>query len=257
MISVTTLISSFLLLLLTFFLSTLSYFLVEQPYRNKARISTKLFLTSIFLGATLLIGATTLVVVNDGFPSRKLLVSSGGEFLPNYDRDNKSLQQERDEIFEATKIYTSSDGSKPVVLLVGNSHAKDLFLSLVTQEALTSRYEFIISQDIQLACFDDQHESNSSVSEQLFSSEGYQDSNIIIAASRYYENNRCNRRNASEPISSDHKGLANLINKSLSNGKKVVAFSNIPEFLGRNLLDDFVSKVTIKEEHGQSGCEPT
>ena len=59
---------------------------------------------------------------------------------------------------EATKIYTSSDGSKPVVLLVGNSHAKDLFLSLVTQEALTSRYEFIISQDIQLACFDDQHE---------------------------------------------------------------------------------------------------
>ena len=247
-ISVTTLTNSFLLLLLTFFLSTLSYFLVEQPYRNKARISTKLFLTSIFLGATLLIGATTVVVVNDGFPSRKLLVSSGGEFLPNYDRDNKSLQQERDEIFEATKIYTSSDGSKPVVLLVGNSHAKDLFLSLVTQEALTSRYEFIISQDIQLACFDDQHESNSSVSEQLFSSKGYQDSNIIIAASRYYENNRCNRRNASEPISSDHKGLANLINKSLANGKKVVAFSNIPEFLGRNLLDEFVSKVTIKEK---------
>ena len=117
-ISVTTLTNSFLLLLLTFFLSTLSYFLVEQPYRNKARISTKLFLTSIFLGATLLIGATTVVVVNDGFPSRKLLVSSGGEFLQNYDRDKKYLQKERDEIFEATKIYTSSDGSKPVVLLI-------------------------------------------------------------------------------------------------------------------------------------------
>ena len=131
---------------------------------------------------------------------------------------------------------------------LGTPRAKDLFLSLVTQEALTSRYEFIISQDIQLACFDDQHESNSSVSEQLFSSKGYQDSNIIIAASRYYENNRCNRRNASKPISSDHKGLANLINKSLANGKKVVAFSNIPEFLGRNLLDEFVSKVTIKEK---------
>lgn len=247
-ISVATLTNSFLLILLTFFLSALSYFLIEQPFRNKAKINTKLFLTSIFLGVSSLIGATTAVIVNEGFPSRKLLVSSGGEFLPNYERDNKSLQKERDEIFEARKTYSSSDGSKPIVLLVGNSHAKDLFLSLVTQEALTSRYEFIISQDIQLACFDYKHETNLSVSEKVFSSEGYQDSHIIIAASRYYKDNRCNRRNMSEPISSDHKGLANLIHKSLSDGKKVIAFSNIPEFLGRNLLDDFVSKVTIKEK---------
>ena len=85
--------------------------------------------------------------------------------------------------------------------------------------------------------------------------QGYQDSNIIIAAS---DITRTTDAIAEMPVSlfQVHKGLADDKQKPCK-WKESGRLQQHTEFLGRNLLDGFVSKVAIKEEHGQPGCEPT
>ena len=121
------------LIILTFFLSALSYWFVERPFRTKVGI--KPFMASIFLSLALITAFSGYVIISKGVPSdfRLGFYPTVDNFNPNiiataepsYLYGDKDCKRKDAIYFNETQFCVLGDISKSKVdfLLVGDSHA--------------------------------------------------------------------------------------------------------------------------------------
>ena len=139
-----------------------------------------------------------------------------------YGVDNNSFDRE---------LWFDISDERKKILLVGNSHSKDMF------NVLQNSKEFVVNNQvarfgIQLNELDDTHV--------FWQSKNYQASSHIVVASRYYPN--------------DITALPKIIQRVLFEGKKILLVENIFEFPGKasglTLIDRLVlqhSKLQLAE----------
>ncbi len=226
-------------ILLTFVLAFLSYHLVEQPFRNQNRVSKKPFYT--FLSLAVLISVFT------SFGFIKGYIASDDKQLVTTLLDNGKYKAES-VAFELERDYQVKKDERPSILVVGNSHAEDLYKVLSFSE-LNNSYRLNLSSpklrseelNYQVRCLYDflsegttrckQSKKTATFEYGPNINAQYQDADIVVLASAWYE--------------PDLEMLPKLINKLIADNKQIVVVSNTPqsEVFGEkklNRLDRFL-----------------
>lgn len=204
-------------------LAYLSWKYVENPFRNKARISRKAIfsLSGIFIVAFSALGivlSANLEKLSVGQSSPLIL----GNVVEGFNSDNRDLQKKswtflyelsgtedygvRHNPFDDA-LWFSLDDARRKMLIVGNSHSKDLYNVLVSSQQFSNAFE--------VARFGTQIK-DVFADGRLFQSENYQHANVVVFATRYSMD--------------DVASLNKLVDKIRSDGKQVVLVKNIFEY---------------------------
>lgn len=208
---------------------------VEKPFRNPSFPRKRVFTTS-FVGTAALLMAGLFVHMNNSLPY------GNGQFnmidkeiaVLDYHNDNSSLQrrswdlvrdyadglpfvagsesanEETDEASNNDRDWFGDAGDRMKVLLVGNSHSKDmfniLFMSETAAPALSlGRFSSQIDKLVEDGPF--------------FSSYNYDQADAVMIATRYHDSSR-----------GDVSNLEPVVRRLIADGKTVILIENIFEF---------------------------
>lgn len=147
------------------------------------------------------------------------------------------------------KNRSGFEQAKIKVLLVGNSHGKDMFNAFYQNKDLFYEYDFM-HYDIQISCFDDQNIDNEDSANKFFASKRYKQTDIVVVSTRYYID-PCDRKKGSIKKLSDLIGLPDLIERAKSDRKGILIFGNATEYgyrNGRLISDDYFLRL-IEEDN--------
>ena len=224
---------------LTIMLSIISVTFIESPIRNKILFSKHMFLLFVISLSSVVIGYSILAISKGGFENR---FESTEGFL-RYEPDNKKLRDESWTLLY--DIYGKAfDFSKTKVLIVGNSHAKDIFNAFYQNAELYRDFDFRSGAIHEVACFDKKNTYNHKSANKFFDSKNYNESHIIVISTRYVQERKCRIKQKDHiPTSSDIDGLYYLIKRSLQDKKRVIVFGNAVEFRtinGRTIADSII-----------------
>ena len=136
--------SKILLLILTFTISIFSYHFIEQPFRNSIKINKKLLIKTILLTYSAIIFILLFYLQIGGFVNEKKLL--------NIENDNEKLRKIWLSNINSNQYSTFENNSKKKVLIIGNSHARDLFNIFNSNLDIFMEYDFAIF-DSQIECF--------------------------------------------------------------------------------------------------------
>lgn len=220
------------LTILTFILAYFSWRFVEQPFRDRNKFSAKFIFAFSLIGSLCLFGVGSLGSISDGLKSRTAYTRL---FVRNYQPDNFPLRLEswkflRDlsgddnygvdlNPYDLERWFSVSDQRKKL-LIVGNSHSKDLY-NIIVESQYSSRF--------QVARFGVQIRKIATRSK-LYDSPNYHLADAVIIASRYK--------------GSDGRALELVVNQMLKDGKVVGVVKNIFEFdyfNGKNTADFYLN----------------
>lgn len=132
------------LITISFGISIFSYYFIEQPFRNQKIISAKIFYYIIFVTYIFLI-FSTFVFTRYGSLKKEHI------FL-NIENNNEKLRLVWWEKIIENKSVNFTDSKNIKLLIIGNSHARDLLHAFVLNQELFPHYEFAIF-DTQIDCF--------------------------------------------------------------------------------------------------------
>jgi peptidoglycan/LPS O-acetylase OafA/YrhL len=202
--------------ILVFLISICTYFLIEKPFRNKDFISFRKLMLFLLITTLLIFFLNILSIHNDGFKSR-----FSNSLSNNYEWDNKKLAEDSWELvkFNDESVSFKYD-NKTNFLILGNSHAKDIYNAIIQNIKHNNYVSFrilkpenpeIISERLWIG------DKEISINNNLFNSQSYIYSDYIIIASRFTD-----LKLNLIPV---------LFNKLHQDGKKVIIFSNKTEFL--------------------------
>lgn len=235
--------------IITFLLAYISWRWVEKPFRDKHKTSrTQIFIFSLIgLFATAAIGFAT--HHSDGYPQRKIahievLQQHLDNFqLERYQLDNKKLQQQSWQILREIssdpgyavvdnrfdkRAWSVGSKANEHLLIVGNSHAKDMFNVLYNAKSIASRFA-LSRYGIQIE----------GIGDAFYASPNYQRANLVLFASKYSDN--------------DLKLLPAVLERLIRDGKRVVLVEQIHSFAdsetGEYNLADLVLIERGKEHH--------
>lgn len=124
---------------LSFLLSLFSYKTIEQPFRNKNIIKTKKFiftLTSLLFVSLILL---SIIINNKGFPKR---FNTLNELYSGNEIDNKILKKKRIDFYREAISKSNFNEDKTNVLIIGDSHSKDMFNSFYLNKEHYQGYSF-------------------------------------------------------------------------------------------------------------------
>lgn len=225
-------------IILTFALSVATFFLIERPFRSKKIITFKTMLNLLLFSMVIIGGYSFYVIKNNGVQDRfpKLL-----EVFGKNEFDNKFLQaaswnvlndlaksEEMDSsnpsepsVFEAKHLWFSGNSATKKILIVGNSHSKDLFNSLYLNKDIFSYLEF--------ARFGMNNSLLPDQLELLYESPNFIASDIIVISFRYRD----------ETV----KGIYALIDAIKNKSKMVKLVLNTTEFNdigGKPIFDKYI-----------------
>jgi peptidoglycan/LPS O-acetylase OafA/YrhL len=198
------------------FLAYLTWKFVETPFRNSKKISWGKARSRIVI-SFLVIGALTAGFQFGALPLRAWDVIQVG--IPGYNAGRQNMQEESWSILKSFRpgtenVETLSEGSgwfsdtdpRPTLLLVGNSHSKDMFNTLFQSE--TGRRQFQIGRfGADISQLNDK--SN------LYGSESYEQADFVVIASKYSEG--------------DSGNLASVLGRIKADGKTAVIVVGVPE----------------------------
>lgn len=209
----------FVLTVLTLLLAYLSWRFVEIPFRNRKLLGRKNIFTFSLIGSLSFIGFGSVGYFLDGFEQRSWYTNL---FVQKYQPDNRILRQNSwqfltelsgDDNYRVHKneyddqLWFTVNDPRPKLLLVGNSHSKDLYNVLINSDYSKSHFQ-IARYGVQV--------NDINKSPKLFSSPNYEASDIVMLVSRYSED--------------DLEELESVAEKIISDNKKVVIVKNIFEF---------------------------
>ena len=202
-------------------LSIFTYFFIEKPFRNKKFIKRKYFFYIISIGLILLIVTSYKIISTDGFKQRVLKKD-------NYEFDNQSLSKEAINYTKKNTINIKfSKDEKSKILIVGDSHAGDLFNALHLNRKLFKDKEFI----------------KASIEESFFLIDRNQkllnDSDVIILSKNWKWLKNMDRYNDKE--FKNEKYLIEIFNEfAIKNKKKFIIILQRPIF---NFLDNGMTPI--------------
>lgn len=208
---------------LSLVLAYLSWYLIETPFRNRQRISRQMIfqLSGMFLLLVFIIG-----FVGDRYSES----AHAGQYntfnhqidVLNYERDNKKLLLESwqplrelsgnpDYQVEGNDYDRQSwfgpNEERTRVLLIGNSHSKDLFNVLSASKAYSKGYVFS-RFGVQIKNIAEKHD--------LFDADNFRQAEIIMLVSKYDE--------------ADLNNLPRVLEQISQSGKKIFLVKSIFEF---------------------------
>ena len=209
----------------TFALSVASYFLIEKKFRSRTAFSSRVKVI-ILLGVMFLtVSFTAAVIVSKGFEYR---ISKPPGF-ENYEIDNEKLRKQSWSLLNSrTELSPNFSAADKKVLLVGNSHAKDLYNALVQNDTSNHSVDFLRGSLPQIRCANEEITEYATVRNRFYSSQQYKEATSIVVSTRY-GSGRC-EKNKKQIKSNDFDGLRSLIKRAKSDGKFVIVFGNTAEF---------------------------
>lgn len=227
----------FIWVLVSLILSVISYYVVERPFRNRKMIGASI-LSVILLGLfVLIIGLSIMIIKNKGYEGRYEI--SG--FLSNYELDNQKLRVLNADYLKSIGHENNKfNQDKVKVLIVGNSHARDIHNAFVLNQSQFDQFHFIRGPLKQIHCLDEKNESFNKTQSRFYAAGRYINSDIIIVSTRY-KDGRCGMGKDVEK-SHDYEGLKYLIKQATHDGKKVVVMSNNVEFrkIDKKIVADYM-----------------
>ena len=221
----------------SFILSFATYKLIERPFRNRNMIRLGRLVTTLSLATVIVLGFAGFSIHNDGLKDRfpKLM-----EIFKKNEFDNLVLQREAQSIL--TKLakengfnrhidysfegqWFSNDPFKSKLLILGNSHSRDLFNALYQNRELFNKLEFG-RYPIELY-------ANDAELKKLFRSPVFISSEIILISTRFVRNQ--------QPSDSNIKALPGFLTLLKKYKKRMIVASNTMEFYtpskGKTLFD--------------------
>ena len=186
-----------LLCVLALGLAFFSWKFVEAPFRDKRRITFPVIISLSCLGIFVFASIGALLHVNEGFKARPTFYDGYHNLqFGNYEFDNRKLRSESWSLLrtEAGQNSYGLDGNafdqqlwfqkndhRRKMLIVGNSHSKDLYNVFVNSEKVTSEY--------QIARYGAQIRT---LSDAFFTSKNFMASDVVVIASRFTERDLAN-----------------------------------------------------------------
>ncbi len=208
-------------------ISIFSYHFIEKPFRGK-RIKLKSFLFIIGTAYFILCIFSLSILQNKGFENRF-------PDLGKFSLDNQKYFKERRFYENKVGIPSFKIINKKNILIVGNSHAQDLFHSLYLNNELFPNYEFSIIKLDNLICFKEFLEKNKIC--KTYASKKIKNlfklSDIVMIAQGYEANDN------------SFKIMDKIITDLKKDKKKVILISQVPNFYFKNnrtSIDQFYFK---------------
>ena len=224
----------FIVAVLVFVVSILSYFYIEKPFRNSKFITNKIFLNIIGLFILINISLSVLVINQEGFKGR----------FPETDKfslDNLKYSREVDILKYEIGIPKFKDETKINVLIVGDSHGRGTLNAFKLNESLFDDYEFSII-DTEIECLKT-IKNNFKICNKYMTNlqkDIFLNSEVIILSSQYSD----------EDLLNINKSIENLI----SFNKVIIIFSHKPGFYIKNYLSH-VDQFFINEKKLPAGLD--
>ena len=218
---------------LTMILSVLSYFLVEKPLRRHDIISKKLFFVLVLSSFISLSIWNSSVLLTNGYPQRI------SKFFNSIELDNKKLRKDSWSLLRDRLIENEGfDDARRKILIVGNSHAKDIFNALHQNKTHFQNTDFMRYGDtanFQLSCFDESVTEYSEVLNNFYKSKMFIDTTTIVVSTSWGgTTNPCNIKKKDWAKGSDFVGLEYLIKRVKSEGKHFILMDQSPKFTNQN-----------------------
>tara|TARA_Y100000816_G_scaffold200857_1_gene147552 strand:- start:327 stop:2222 length:1896 start_codon:yes stop_codon:yes gene_type:complete len=132
-------IAKIIIILLSIILSILSYFFLEKPFRNKKVINNKRLLIYISLSFLIILSSSLFFLDKNKNNQKGLYEKVNIDNQVYFDEVNTKLK----EIISINNFEKTN--TKKNILIIGNSHAMDLFLMLKTNSNLFKNYNFEFS----------------------------------------------------------------------------------------------------------------
>ena len=132
-------IAKIIIILLSIILSILSYFFLEKPFRNKKVINNKRLLIYISLSFLIILSLSLFFLDKNKNNQKGLYEKVNIDNQVYFDEVNTKLK----EIISINNFEKTN--TKKNILIIGNSHAMDLFLMLKTNSNLFKNYNFEFS----------------------------------------------------------------------------------------------------------------
>lgn len=195
------------IILLTYILSILSYNYIEKPFYKKKILSNKKFVTLVLLLISILFLAGFYLNKNQSKFSR--LASTSNNIIKEFP-EYRFGEQEKIDIEINNKF--STDNSRIKILIVGDSHGRDLARALISYKENLKKYEFTFIETNTLETYVDNKLDN------LHHKNIIENSNFILLSKQF-----TSEKNQIKKI----KKLGNFI-KSLN--KNFVIVGSAPEF---------------------------
>lgn len=213
-------------ILLTFSLSIATYFLIEKPFRRRQVISQKIMYVSLAATIAIVITYSFYTVQNVGVKQRfpelakiygenefdnKVLLRASWNILEKLSKSQGMDRSHAHEAstFEAKHRWFSNSSTTKKVLIIGDSHSKDLFNALYQNKEYFSNLE--------LARFGiDSALPSTKYLDTLFESPNFMSSDVVIITFRYSE----------ETVN----GIPTLIDAIKNKSKKVMLVLSTTEF---------------------------
>ncbi len=220
----------FLLIFLSIFISIISYYYIEKPFRNKSIVNNKLLLIYMISFLFIIIVSSSFIFYKGKGYQENIYAEEGTDYgVVNVDNSfymNERLTLIRKIITQNNEVYAFTSNKKNI-LIVGNSHAEDFFLMLKLNSNFNQRY------NLHFAGFEYLEDNlNKYISNNINDiSKYFTDSDIIIFSNRWSK--------------SDIKKLENILVNLTKINKKIILTNeniNLPSTGKRDvtLLDKFI-----------------
>tara|TARA_B100000989_G_scaffold164702_1_gene123131 strand:- start:212 stop:2215 length:2004 start_codon:yes stop_codon:yes gene_type:complete len=227
-------ITKFILLILTIFLSFITYRYVEQPFRNYIKFTTRKFYIYLVISFISILMTSSLIFFADGLKYGKRFQ------INNYILDNEyiKLQIDNQRKLNVNKIFSIKE--KKNVLVIGNSHGIDFYHMLEFNKEYYPNYEFRI-YGTQIRCLLENLKNENITSQECLKPDtnqnndinikNFNDADIIILSTRWHE-----------PY--DWYSLEKVYSLIKILNKEMILVLNFPEFYvntnATNLVDEYV-----------------
>ena len=205
-------------IIIIFILSLLSYFFVERPFRFHIK-GRNFFILCVSVLITLSV-FSILSIKYEGLKYR----FSDIEGLVTIKADWKEYREElKNRYSEIKKENPIKYGSDDYVIIVGNSHARDFYVSVMQDPKLSNVIKFDYL-GMQIRCFIDGEESYN-----FFNSSRYLNAKGIIVASRMQNDSDC-EDGSKKRVLSDIDGLKVIHKHIIDDAKDLIIIGMGPEF---------------------------
>lgn len=208
-------------LTLTFGLSILSYRLVEGPFRSRKIIPLRPFLALTLSGAFVLLAFCVFIITSQGYPDRLTRLN---DLYAGEQYDNNLLRAEswsllgakakkegfgrsyagRPSRYEREKLSFSDTQGVEKILIVGNSHAKDMFNALYQNSDRLGGREF--ARFGMAAQFPQAHVDD------LLESPNFQAADKVVLSFRYLPESFSDLRRFLETLAETDKAVSLMLN---------------------------------------------
>ncbi|WP_415323949.1 acyltransferase family protein [Candidatus Pelagibacter sp. Uisw_127] len=238
-------VNKILIVISVIFFSLITYFFIENLYRKKA--STKFFLISLIISLSLILTFNISYLMSNKLLKEKKL--SNFRLNQNYSWDNKVYSKERIKYLNEFKIRNfSKSKNKKNILIIGNSHGEDLYITLKTNENIFDNIEIGL-YTTELWCLKDLLKSNKCLTSKKLNDENKKIHKNISNDNKELINNSDVIILSTYWAKEDLNALEELIKILKTFNKKIIITSNSPVFqndifLGQNftLIDYFTYK---------------